>query len=146
VTKHTYSSDPLLFFIIRLGRLVTNKMSQKLGEEEQRFMGPHMGILHDLVIKDGTRQQDLAISSLKDKATIARSLRLLEKEGMVLRSPDPTDRRTKRIFITPKGKRFFQRVFPSAQEIMEEAKSGISPDDLSASIKVLQKMYDNLNK
>jgi DNA-binding MarR family transcriptional regulator len=121
-------------------------MSQRLGEEEQRLMGPHMGILHDLMLADGTRQQDLAISSLKDKATIARSLRLLEKEGMVLRSPDPVDKRTKRIYITPAGRRFFRRIIPTAQEIMEEAKAGISSEDLSASIEVLQKMYDNLNK
>ena len=109
-------------------------------------MGPHMGVLHDLMQTDGTRQQDLAISCVKDKATITRSLRLLEKEGMVLRSPDPVDKRTKRIYNTPEGRRFFQRVFPTAQEIMEEAKMGISADDLSASINVLQKMYDNLNK
>ncbi|MEL7222722.1 MAG: MarR family transcriptional regulator [Bacteroidota bacterium] len=104
MNNSTYSFDPLLFFIIRLGRLVTNKMSQRLGKEEQQFLGPHVGILHDLLLNNGTRQQDLAISSVKDKATIARSVKFLETEGMVERTTDPHDRRTKRIYITTKGR------------------------------------------
>lgn len=146
VNDKAYPSAPLLFFIIRLGRLVTNKISQKLGEEEQRFIGPHMGVLHDLIRNNGTRQQDLAVSSLKDKATIARSVRLLEKEGMVERTTDSNDRRTKRIYITTKGRHFFQCISPTAQEIIREAKTDIPPEDLSAAIHVLQKMYNNLNQ
>lgn len=145
MAEQTTTTDPLLFFIIRLGRLVTNKMSQRLGKDEQRLMGPHMGVLYDLMQADGIRQRDLAVSSLKDKATITRSLRFLEKEGYVLRSPDPVDKRSKRIYLTNQGRQFYQKVYPTAQEVMEEAKNGISSEDLSASVDVLQQMYNNLN-
>lgn len=109
-------------------------------------MGPHMGVLSDLYQKDGVRQQDLAISSFKDKATITRSLKLLEREALVLRVADPIDKRTKRIYITPKGRKVYQTILPLGQEVIAEAKTGITDSELEACAAVLQKMYNNLSK
>lgn len=143
----TATSDPLLLKLtIRLGRLVTNKVQQLLDKGEQHLMGPHMGILADLYQQDGVRQQDLAMSSLKDKATITRSVSFLEREGLALRSPDPTDRRTKRIYITSKGRQVYQKMFPLGQQVLEQAKQDIAAEELAICQRVLQKMYDNLNK
>lgn len=142
----TASSDPLLILTIRLGRLVTNKVQQLLDKEDQHLMGPHMGILADLNQQDGVRQQDLATSSLKNKATITRSVSFLEREGLALRSPDPTDRRTKRIYITSKGRQVCQMMHPLGQQVLGQAKEGIAAEELAICQRVLQKMYDNLNK
>lgn len=138
--------DPLLFLTIRLGRMVTSKMYNKLNQEDQHLIGPHMGVLADLYRNDGVRQQDLAISSFKDKATITRSLKLLEREALVLRTSDPIDKRTKRIYITPKGRKVYQAILPLGQETIAEAREGISEEELAVCVGVLQKMYDNLNK
>lgn len=109
-------------------------------------MGPHLGVLSDLYQNDGVRQQDLAISSFKDKATITRSLKLLEGEELVLRTADPVDKRSKRIYITTKGRKMYQSILPLGQEIIQEAQDGITTQDLQTCIGVLQKMYDNLQK
>ena len=109
-------------------------------------MGPHMGVLSDLYQKDGVRQQDLAISSFKDKATITRSLKLLEREELVLRTADPIDKRTKRIYITAKGRKVYQAILPLGQETIAEAKTGISEEEIKTCESVLQKMYNNLSK
>ena len=138
--------DPLLLLTIRLGRIVTGRMYDKLNKEDQHLMGPHMGVLSDLYQKDGVRQQDLAISSFKDKATITRSLKLLEREALVLRIADPIDKRTKRIYITPKGRKVYQTILSLGQEVMAEAKAGITDSELEACTTVLQKMYNNLSK
>ena len=140
------SINPLLWLTIRLGRLVTNKMHQQLGREEQNLIGPHMGVLADLFQQDGVRQQDLAMSNLKNKATITRSLRFLEQEGMVLRSPDPTDGRTKRIYITSQGRQFFQKMLPLGQSVLAKAVEDIDPEALEKCQEVLYKMYNNLNQ
>ena len=141
-----YTPNPLLRLTIRLGRLITNKIHQQLGQEDQHLMGPHMGILADLYQQDGVRQQDLAMSSIKDKATITRSVRFLEKEELVIRTDDPTDRRTKRIYITTKGRQLYQKMLPIGHTILEKAKEGIDPADLATCRRVLEKMYGNLNK
>lgn len=145
--KHPYQSEhALLFLTIRLGRLITNAVHQQMPPEDQHLIGPHMGILADLAHKDGVRQQDLAITSIKDKATIARGLKALEQEGLVLRAPDPVDKRTKRIYITPKGRKTVQRVFPLAEKVLVQAQEGVADDELAICTKVLRQMYDNLNK
>lgn len=135
-----------MLLTIRLGRMVTSRMYDKLNKEDQHLMGPHLGVLSDLYQKDGVRQQDLAISSFKDKATITRSLKLLEREELVLRTADPIDKRTKRIYITPKGRKVYQAILPLGQETIAEAKAGIADADLKTCEEVLQKMYDNLSK
>lgn len=105
-----------------------------------------MGIIADLCQQDGVRQQSLAMSSLKDKATITRSVNFLEQEGLVMRTPDPTDRRTKRIYITAKGRQVYQKMLPLGYEILEQAQQDIEAEDLAVCQRVLQQMYNNLNQ
>lgn len=142
----TTSIDPLLWLTIRLGRLVTNKMQQQLSKEDQHLMGPHMGVIADLCQQDGVRQQDLAMSSIKDKATITRSVNFLEQEGLVMRTPDPTDRRTKRIYITAKGRQVYQKMLPLGHEILTQAQQDVGAEELANCQRVLQQMYNNLNQ
>lgn len=145
--EHPYKSEhALLFLTIRLGRLITNAVHQQMPPEDQHLIGPHMGILADLAYKDGVRQQDLAITSIKDKATIARGLKALEQAGLVLRAPDPVDKRTKRIYITPKGRKTVQRLFPLAEKVLEQAQENIADEELAICTKALRQMYDNLNQ
>ena len=86
------------------------------------------------------------MSSLKDKATITRSVSFLEREGLALRNPDPTDRRTKRIYITSKGKQVYQMMKALGQKVLEQAKENIEAEELAICQRVLEKMYNNLNK
>ncbi len=144
IPKHP--AHALLFLTIRLGRLVTNRIDQQLEPEDQSLIGPHIGVLHDLYHKDGVRQQDLAISSIKDKATIARALKSLEEKALVVRTADPVDRRTKRIYITPKGRKTIERIKPVGIAVMEEAQMGVPEEELAACQRVLQQLYDNLNQ
>ncbi|MEZ4988275.1 MAG: MarR family transcriptional regulator [Saprospiraceae bacterium] len=142
----TKGVDPLLFLTARLGRLVASHIQNRLEEEDRDMIGPNMGILADLMEKDGVRQQDLAMSSIKDKATITRGIQALEQKELVLRVDDPVDKRTKRIYITQKGKRFFQRISPVGKEVIDEALQGVAAQDLHICLRVLRQMYDNLSK
>lgn len=103
-----------------------------------------MAILADLYIKDGQRQQDLAISSIKDKGTIARGLNALEKEEFVVRETNPSDRRNKLIFLTDKALRFEKYFNPILIRVMQEAARDIAPKDLAVCTEVLQRIYQNL--
>ncbi len=134
-----------MFLTVRLGRLVTNAIQHRLEEADRYMIGPNMGILVDLMREDGVRQQDLAVSSIRDKATITRSILSLEQQGFVRRVADAQDKRTKRIFITTGGREFFQRILPVGQSIADAAKAGMDAEELEVCTHVLKKMYDNLN-
>lgn len=62
--------------------------------------------LGSLFIEDGVTQDDLAKDFCVDKAATARSMQNLEKKGIIIRKPDESDRRAKRIYLTDKAYKY----------------------------------------
>lgn len=137
--------ESIVFLTNRLGRLLAIRIKQEIAEEENWIIGTHIGILVDLWEKDGVRQQDLALSNIKDKATIARSLHTLEEHAMVERIPDEMDRRNKLIFLTEKGRDMRNRLMPYALSVSERAQTNISEEEMRICKQVLRQMYENLH-
>lgn len=106
----------------------------------------HMGLLADLVENDGLRQQDLAISTIKDKGTVARGLNGLEKSNFIRREIDAEDRRQKRIYLTDKGLRMWKFAECKSRQTMKIATKDIPQEDFNTCIDVLQRVYLNLHQ
>lgn len=140
--------DSLVFLTNRVGRLLSNEVRKLLeaGEEGEAIQPSHIGVLVDLWVQDGVRQQDLAVSTIKDKGTIARTLNYLEQENLVVRVQDRTDKRNKRIYLTHRGKELKGQLMPYAQRAVSVAAIDISQDELQICKDVLVKLYNNLIK
>jgi DNA-binding MarR family transcriptional regulator len=106
----------------------------------------HMGIMADLLKQDGIAQQDLAISTIKDKGTITRGLQGLEKEGLLKRQVNPADRRNKLIFLTEKGRCLHSIIHPCVNKTMDVATKGVKEAELDKCIDVLHRIYLNLQE
>ena len=59
-----------------------------------------------MFIEDGVTQDDLAKDFCVDKAATARSMQNLEKKGIIIRKPDESDRRAKRVYLTDKAYKY----------------------------------------
>lgn len=138
--------DSLLFLTNRVGRLLSNGVRNRARLENIDLLPTHMGVLVDLWVQDGLRQQDLAISAIKDKGTIARAIDTLEKKNMVVRVPDERDKRNKRIYLTFQGKELKKQLYPHAQATLACATAGIPEEELRICKGVLRRMYDQLNR
>ena len=66
--------------------------------------------------EDGLNQETIAKRLLFNKATIARAMDKLEREGYVSRIQDKTDGRANRIFLTPKGREIEPAITQLSQE------------------------------
>jgi DNA-binding MarR family transcriptional regulator len=73
-------------------------------------------ILVPLFEEDGLRIGELAKRARLSKQAMTTMLRLLEKEDLVIRRPDPEDARASRIFLTRKARRFR----PVAETVLKE--------------------------
>lgn len=73
-------------------------------------------ILVPLFEEDGLRIGELAKRARLSKQAMTTMLRLLEKEDLVVRRPDPKDARASRVFLASKARRFR----PVAQAALEE--------------------------
>lgn len=142
----TPSDQPLVFLTNRVGRLLANTIRRQLPADKREVPTQYMGVLADLWQKDGVRQQDLAISSIKDKATITRILRYLEERNIVVRVCDESDRRNKRIYLTHKGKQLKSSLLPYAQSVVDRATRDIPAQDMQTCYRVLDKIYQTLQQ
>ncbi|SEP58431.1 MarR family winged helix-turn-helix transcriptional regulator [Neolewinella agarilytica] len=142
----TKPHDLLIFLTNRVGRQLSRLMLEQMEFEGFLPQSTHMGLVADLVGNDGLRQQDLAISTIKDKGTVARALKQLESAGLLMRQIDADDRRQKLIRLTDKGNRLWQFAQSKATETMVTATHDIEQTEFDTCIDVLKRVYQNLHQ
>lgn len=101
-------------------------------------------ILAVLWEQDGCSQQLLADRSFRDRASVTRLIDNMEKDQLVERHPDPDDRRSKLIFLTPKGKNMQETIIPLVRKTVLESIKGISDKEIISLRDTLKKVYQNL--
>ncbi|WP_054531746.1 MarR family transcriptional regulator [Erythrobacter sp. SG61-1L] len=74
-------------------------------------------------------QVDIAKRLRIEGPTLTRMLDSLEKDGLVERLPDPNDRRTKLLRLTPEGEAVLKDVFAIADEWRFRLLDGFSPEE-----------------
>ena len=73
-------------------------------------------LLVPLFEEDGLRMSELAARARLSKQTMTTMVRLLERDGLVRREPDPLDRRATRVFLTARSRSFE----PVAERVLGE--------------------------
>jgi DNA-binding MarR family transcriptional regulator len=94
--------------------------------------------------KDGINQQEIADLTLRDKAGITFLIDNLSKRDLVKRQEDPNDRRSKLIYLTPKGKKLGQKVEPWVKELFILAGSSIDAATLKSCMATIEQMRDRV--
>jgi len=89
-------------------------------------------LLLPLYEEDGLRVGELARRAGLSKQTLTTMVRLLERDGLVTRRPDPQDARATRIHLTARARRFR----PVAESVLAELEELVAPsDELKAMLK-----------
>lgn len=75
-------------------------------------------------------QVDIAKRLRIEGPTMTRMLDTLENDGLVERLPDPADRRTKQLRLTPEGEAALEDIFAIADSLRGRLLEGIRPDEV----------------
>ena len=94
--------------------------------------------------EDKVTQQKLCELTAKDKPSMARLIRKLEKSRLVTRVSDPTDRRTNIIHLTSAGVALQAKATEIVMRVANRTLNGISEAELNTSRTVLKKIMANL--
>jgi MarR family transcriptional regulator, organic hydroperoxide resistance regulator len=94
--------------------------------------------------KDGQSQSALSESTLRDRPTMSRILDTMEKSGLVERSVDPDDARSRLVRLTRTGKALQPKLVPIAKKLVTRLESGIPERDLETTHRTLARMLENL--
>lgn len=89
-------------------------------------------------------QRELAAQLHTSPATIAASLKSLERAGYVLRRTDRRDARRNRIFITEQGRDVVRTSLAVFQRVDEQMYAGFSPEEREQALQLQHRMLDNL--
>jgi len=84
------------------------------------------GVLEALQHLGPMSQKTLSRKILKSTGNITHVLDNMERQGLVIRKPDPADRRALQVHLTRSGKRLIARLFPRHSEIITQEMSVLS--------------------
>ena len=87
-------------------------------------------LLVPLFEEDGLRMSELASRARLSKQTMTTMVRLLERDGLVRRLPDPRDGRATRVFLTARARAFHPVAERVLAELDELVAARLSPTDL----------------
>lgn len=91
-------------------------------------------------------QKDLAEELEIETPTLVRVLDGMEKQDLIQRSEDATDRRAKRIDMTPAGRDTFKRVHALAGELRGQIAEEISAEDIETALSVVRRLMRNMQQ
>ena len=109
--------DDLGFLLAKATQRWNEHLQERFRDAGWGAVRPSYGsILVPLFEEDALRMGELARRSRLSKQTMTTMVRLLERDGLVRREPDPHDGRACRVALTAKARRFE----PVAQRMLDE--------------------------
>lgn len=141
--KYAHPSEDImraasLFFAVR--GVVRTKLAQ--GKQLDPSAWLRVETLKFIADHDKPSMRDLA-AYLSITAPSATSLaRGLSREGLVARRTSRTDRRASELSLTPKGKRLLAKKVARGTKLLGEIFSALSPAELAAFARALERMRD----
>jgi DNA-binding MarR family transcriptional regulator len=87
--------------------------------------------------------QQVGAAVFKDFASVTRIVQLLERKGLLLRKPHPSDGRRSELVLTAAGESVIRTVEPIAQANRRQALDGIDAEEIARLRAVLRRITEN---
>lgn len=129
----------------KTAKMMSSFMEDKFKQHQLNLTGKQWIVLKKLHEKDGVAQNDLALVTERNKASLARLINTMEKKNLVARIPCIVDKRVNKICLTKNGRNVFAATVDVVKEINEEMKAGISESEEASLIKILKKVQQNIS-
>ncbi|MFF2481717.1 MarR family winged helix-turn-helix transcriptional regulator [Paenibacillus sp. NPDC058071] len=96
--------------------------------------------------KEGITQKELAERLHKDPTNVARMLFKLEKKSFIYRVVHETDRRSLRVYLTPKGNEIRDDILEPSIEAYKNTIKGLSEEEVATFIRILNVISNNVTE
>ena len=132
----------------RLAFDMQTQMADKVGDFGVELTPLKMRILRVIwsASTNNVSAQDIVKTVKRDKAQVARIIEDLCAQGLVRREVDPSDRRSKILFLTDQGAAIFASVEEIEATFAAALTRGIDRSDLAAFFRVADKISENLKE
>lgn len=127
--------------VARMQRCVVSGRVKQTGV----YRSQHQILMYISANPDAT-QKDIARMHEVSTATIAVSLKKLEKGGYIRRAVDASDNRCNRLQVTEKGQRVVNQSYEIFQNVEREMFEGFTEEDFQKLEEFLNRMYRNMER
>jgi len=122
-------------------RWTWSKISRLYNIEAARHGGSmSIGYILLNIDKEGTPSTKLGPKMGMEARSLTRSLKLMEENGLIIRQPDPVDRRMARVFLTDEGQRMREVSKNVVIKFNERVQEVVSESELKSMFSTLQKI------
>jgi len=125
-----------------LARLLENALRQEVAA--YGVVPGQFPALLNLYQEDGLTQAELTRRVGIEQPTMARTLQRMERDGLIIRDPDPADGRRVRIRLTPLALKHQSPLAQAGHAVNARATAGLEPAELSAFLTTLARLVANL--
>ncbi len=141
-----HPEDCIYYLISRVTLTVTSTLKKDLVSAGMEQVKPaYLGVLISLWRDDGPKVVDLGRSAGLEPSTMTGLVDRMERDGLVVRAPDPNDRRVQRIFLTEAGRDVREPVRRVVEKTLGTVFDGISDDDISKTTHFLRRFLANVH-
>ena len=134
----------LMLQVFRTRMAFRRAMQRTLKRNNAGITFEMLQVLSSLWHEQGITQQVLAECTAKDKACLTNLMNNLEKKGYVRREEDPTDRRSKLVFLTNEGEEFRNQIRPILDQVYVNAEQTIGLEGIKVMMSELNSVYNVL--
>lgn len=142
--ESTTLDDALAFRVHRTSRFLRTHLLRLLAQHGNGITPEQYFVLVRLHGRAPQRQVELAEPTLADPPNVTRLVDALTRRGLVERAPDPTDRRSWLVQLTPAGRRLAALLARHAVAERQEVFDGFTSNDLDELESLLDRLDDNL--
>jgi len=133
------SAGYLANHMARLFAIGLQQRIKTLGIAPAQFM-----TLLELWNEDGLTQKELVNRIDIEQATMANTLRRMERDGLISRKPNPKDARSHAIFLTDRAKHVKEAAIGSAMSQNAVALEGFSQNEHEKFLEFMQRIISNM--
>ena len=139
--EHPFRIGFLIHDVSRLRRTVVDNALRPMGVTRSQWW-----VLANLSRHNGKGMMQTELAKVMDvgKVTLGGLIDRLEASGLVKRQADPSDRRAKRVVMTPKGIKLLADIQEIATEVNARIMNSILRNDIARAETVLYKMKQQL--
>lgn len=102
-------------------------------------------LLGQIYRNPGRRPAELAHNLELSAVVVLRLIEQLERRGLIVRVPDPNDRRAKLVHLTPAADPLIEGLFAAADRTWEHVMAAVSPNDVIELQRILEQLRQSLS-
>lgn len=124
-----------------------NRLYVRLGESRLALIGvglAHFPVLSALMKEKQLSQKQLAEFAQTEQPTMALTLSRMERDGLIERRPNPDDKRSSLISLTPEAIAKTPQVMEALLQGNRDALQGFSETEIQTLVGLLKRVIDNL--